>query len=75
MMGAESGTVKYHPNAADKKMPPADTAASAPHAHYTRLLEGMARVVAVKEYADITIADIVRIIDGPLPSGSGRIAR
>jgi AcrR family transcriptional regulator len=31
-----------------------------PHAHYARLLEGMARTVAVKEYADITIADIVR---------------
>jgi len=33
---------------------------AAPHPHYTRLLEGMARAVAMKEYADITIADIVR---------------
>jgi AcrR family transcriptional regulator len=41
-------------------MPNADTTSSVPHAHYARLLEGMARVVAVKEYADITIADIVR---------------
>ncbi len=30
------------------------------HAHYDRLLEGMARAVAAKGYADVTIADIVR---------------
>ena len=30
------------------------------HEHYARLLEGMARAVATKGYADTTIADIVR---------------
>ena len=30
------------------------------HAHYSRLLEGMAHAVAAKGYADTTIADIVR---------------
>jgi AcrR family transcriptional regulator len=30
------------------------------HEHYSRLLEGMARAVAAKGYADTTIADIVR---------------
>lgn len=30
------------------------------HAHHDRLLEGMARAVAAKGYADTTIADIVR---------------
>ncbi|BEP48614.1 helix-turn-helix domain containing protein [Variovorax paradoxus] len=41
---------------------PALEAASAEpaHEHYARLLEGMARAVAAKGYADTTIADIVR---------------
>jgi AcrR family transcriptional regulator len=41
---------------------PAPDAASAEpaHEHYARLLEGMARAVAAKGYADTTIADIVR---------------
>ncbi len=30
------------------------------HAHYDRLLEGMAKAMATKGYGDITIADIVR---------------
>lgn len=34
--------------------------AAAPHEHHGRLLEGMARAVAVRGYADTTIADIVR---------------
>ena len=41
---------------------PAVASSSAPlaHEHYSRLLEGMARAVAAKGYADTTIADIVR---------------
>lgn len=31
-----------------------------PHEHHARLLEGMAKALAAKGYADITIADIVR---------------
>ena len=38
----------------------ASDSTSVPHAHHGRLLEGMARAVASKGYADTTIADIVR---------------
>jgi len=38
----------------------ASDSTSVPHAHHGRLLEGMARAVAAKGYADTTIADIVR---------------
>ncbi|CAN7251314.1 TetR/AcrR family transcriptional regulator [Variovorax paradoxus] len=41
--------------------PAPDAAPAEPaHEHYARLLEGMARAVATKGYADTTIADIVR---------------
>lgn len=39
-------------------MPPTDTTPR--HEHYDRLLEGMARAVASRSYAETTIADIVR---------------
>jgi len=38
----------------------ASPSAEPAHEHYSRLLEGMARAVAAKGYADTTIADIVR---------------
>lgn len=60
-----SGTVKYQivrhavaMNASAAESAP--TIDAARHAHYDRLLEGMAKAVAAKGYADTTIADIVR---------------
>ena len=46
-------TATENPAVASSFAPPA-------HEHYSRLLEGMARAVAAKGYADTTIADIVR---------------
>ena len=46
-------TATENPEVASSSAPPA-------HEHYSRLLEGMARAVAAKGYADTTIADIVR---------------
>lgn len=39
---------------------PDESPANAPSEHYARLLQGMAQAVAVKGYAETTIADIVR---------------
>jgi AcrR family transcriptional regulator len=43
-----------------EEAPPTVPASEPGHAHYGRLLEGMAHAVAAKGYADTTIADIVR---------------
>jgi AcrR family transcriptional regulator len=47
-------------NAATENPAVASSSAPPAHEHYSRLLEGMARAVAAKGYADTTIADIVR---------------
>ena len=39
---------------------PAPESAEVQHEHHSRLLEGMAKALAAKGYANITIADIVR---------------
>ncbi|MDR6890442.1 AcrR family transcriptional regulator [Variovorax sp. 3319] len=62
-----AGTVKYHGvgkctfmSIATEKPAAAGPFGDAVHEHYSRLLEGMARAVAAKGYAETTIADIVR---------------
>src|SRR4051794_32939012 len=65
-----SGTVKYQPKSDVSKgaMATRDTpsthltaeSAVEQHEHHVRLLEGMAKALATKGYADTTIADIVR---------------
>jgi AcrR family transcriptional regulator len=68
MVPVITGTVKYHcvgnvqsmSSIAIETASPAGTANDPAHAHYGRLLEGMAQAVAAKGYADTTIADIVR---------------
>ncbi|KQU87819.1 TetR family transcriptional regulator [Variovorax sp. Root318D1] len=47
-------------NTATESPAVANSTAPLTHEHYSRLLEGMARAVAAKGYADTTIADIVR---------------
>ncbi len=64
MMRLECGTVKYLFGYSLESIPAAmtevPTVASPSTVHRSRLLEGMARAVAARGYADTTIADIVR---------------
>ena len=65
MVPAAFGTVKYqfvrHTVVMNSfAAEPAPIPEASRHAHYDRLLEGMAKAVASKGYADTTIADIVR---------------
>lgn len=55
MVAGQLGTVKYRSDMTEYILTETNV-----HQHRSRLLEGMARAVAAKGYADTTIADIVR---------------